>query len=114
MEQKFIKIGKWEEWTVWNNWLYYCTLKNIPMIKIYKKRKYSIVDWDYTSISKEKLVLEKNREIIEEFFVGLWKKYQIKYSRNYLSCMFEEIPNENAENLAIEIYDFLNNLIIKK
>lgn len=110
---KFIIIKKWQEWTIWNSWLWYCTLKNIPMIRIYVKTKYSSIIWDYMSIEKEKLILDKNCQEIQDFFMSLWKKYQVEFNTSCYNCTFSRVNNEFAEEIAIEIYDFLHNLIKK-
>ena len=112
--QKFEILKENEEWTIWNDWLRECTSKDIPLIRIYKKTKYSIVDYDYISFSKNnEEILRINCDLIENFFNWLWKKYLLVFSFSCLTCTFSKVPNDIAEYIAIEIYDFLNNLIIE-
>lgn len=108
--KKFVIIRKWQEVLIWNNWLSHCTLKNIPMIKIYPKIKYSMIDWDYTSMSSKKLILDKNCKLIEDFFIWLWKEFKLIFSISCLNCTFEQVPNDVSNIIAVKIFDFLDNL----
>jgi len=98
-----------------NRWFKKCENEHIPYIVIKTKNKYAQIDWDYISFPKgyDKILINE-KEKIYEFVMEIKNKYGVKKSDvtgNTLVTTFINIPLENAEKLATELFDFLNNLV---
>ena len=98
-----------------NKWYKECERLHTPYIVIKTRTKYANIDFDHFSMPKsyDKLLIS-NHEMIDEVVFKLIKKYGIKKSKfvtNSFIISFFNIPIENAEKLAKELYDFINGIV---
>ncbi len=108
--QKF-ETGKEKDFERFNSWFDYCEEKQIPYIIVKNKTKYSSIEWDYISFNKQlREIFSINEEDYRKTIIEIFKNYcgsKSNYTISYTIFLFKNIPKENAEKFAEEIFDFL-------
>jgi hypothetical protein len=96
-------------------WYKECQRLHKPYIVIKTRTKYANIDFDHISLPKgyDKL-LGKEQEKITDAVIKLIRKYGTKkssYETNSLIIVFRDIPIENSEKLANDLFDLLNEIV---
>lgn len=94
-----------------NGWYEKCQRDQIPYVVVNKSNKYASVRWDYISFAKDKdYLIAKNQDKYLDDLKRVFSKYSNEKSTYQISgglVDFENIYNEFANDMAIELYDIV-------
>jgi len=98
-----------------NNWFNKCKELHIPYIIVTTRLKYADVEFDHYTMPKgyDKLLVIENENITKQNLEML-KKYGTKKSvieSSTFIIRFRNIPIENAEQLASNLYKIINKIV---
>lgn len=97
-----------------NAWDSRSDMRKIPSVLIYRWTKNDKIDYDVNpkgniDVINSDEIWDKIYELVKNHLVKQ-KKYEMRFEVSW----YFKISTEKSEKIAEEIYDFLNNLIIKK
>jgi len=116
--KKFVAFKKRSKGTTERKWFKHCEQEKIPYVIVSMRTKYADISFDYISLPKEyDAFLTNHAETIWKEAHAIFKKYAVKKSKfgggGLLIINFENIPIDNAEFAANELFDLIN-LYLKK
>lgn len=113
---KKFEVANHKNYDRFNIWFNFCVSAQIPYVMVKNRIKYSEITWDFINFEGElrKKFMNRNDTTNRDMAISIFKKYACKkseYTVNGHIFSFKDIPIENSEKLAEEIFDLINNYL---